>query len=184
MKILSILLLGLLSSNARAVILEVSWFNTIAIQVPQGSLVQLGILLNTPEGSTNPFDGDFLEIDSLQLGQNSKTDGFYDGFTTIDTTTSPLASQIENGDLFAVRFFNNFTVEDSTAFNTVTSLDWDIFILPGQPTQLIPAILGSPSPVLYEDGASSALQATIPIPEPSSALLLAFGCLSLLKRKR
>ena len=174
-----------LAGSASAITMDIGWSNSLFLDIPVGSLVQLGVFVNAPTGSSDPFAGDYLLLDSVQSGQTSSRDpGSFSGITILDTRLGTFPSSIQDGDVIAVRYFNGPTVESSTAFNTVTAPTWDALILPLPAVPLVAVNLTSTTPAVYEGGPSSALRTTIPIPEPSSALLLAFGCLSLLKRRR
>ena len=159
-----------------------------------GDLVKIGYFeLTTPgiiDGPTT--DGDrfdnFVAIDSItiQLG----ADGVFDETVELDDAAD-LPGTSEQRLQFGIRFYNGPTVSESTFFNTVTNEEWRFSFSSASPPPPDSEILLDPlissnvvDSSVWEGGAASAFQTTVPVPEPGTSLSALLGLGLLLGSRR
>jgi hypothetical protein len=193
-KVLFFSILG--ASPLSAASLIVNWSNGVGtelsdnLNVPlfagtsgnyDGDIVQLGYY--TMATTLNPFAGEWVTLRDQTIGEKdvlgprSGLFGYGDVFST-----SP--SGLLAGTPLAIRFFDSTSVGSATKFNAVSDSSgaWN-WIAPTTPATTVTLSLTSSS-LVWQDTNKSSFRTTIPIPEPSTLLLVSVAATSLLLRHR
>lgn len=142
----------------------------------------------TGEGSLN---SDFA---SSRIGDGDGADGEVYASFTFDTGVSTRGSALPSSNAvpLSIRFYNASTIAAATFYNTVSNDLW-LWKSPATPAPLPPTVFMSlTDPGLAFESVdvngqtlgASQLRTTIPVPEPTSAFLVAVGAAGLMMRRR
>ncbi|MCU0777987.1 MAG: PEP-CTERM sorting domain-containing protein [Akkermansiaceae bacterium] len=134
-----------------------------------------------------PFAGIWTPLTgphSVSLITTTVGDGFaQDGvFTLAFELSTALAGLPTDGTPLAMRFYDSTTRAVSTDYNAVAKTDssWD---WSGTGSQ-INMLVGTEPATVWQDGTGSAFRTTIPVPEPSGALMVLGGAAAWCLRRR
>jgi hypothetical protein len=146
-----------------------------------GDVVQLGYY--TMATALNPFAGVWVTLRDGTIGQKDVL-GPRSGIFGYGDVFSTSQSGLLAGTPLAIRFFDATTTGAATKFNAVSDSSgaWN-WVDPTTPTTTLTLSLAS-STLVWQDTGKSSFRTTIPVPEPSSVLLVAVASSLLLTRRR
>jgi hypothetical protein len=153
-----------------------------------GAVLELGYYslssVTTPfAGQWIPLPGDFAS--GTTIGEKMMGNGIFDINTEFDSESDPSILGVV-GHPLSVRFFDQVPGVPATFYNVVSSASWVMPTPNANDLTIVTVNLSSPSstPLLWQGGPDSAFRTVIPIPEPSSLLLIGLSAVGLFSRRR